>query len=526
MTSASPSADREPTILVAVALVFALIVIEFFAILQLNGGEFSYALDDAYIHLALAEQLRSGHYGLTPNVTSSPSSSVIWPFLLAPLAGTPLFEWAPLLLNVASCLGFTGALYVLFWKVGAVRNGALPGALPCTVLVVLATNAVPTVFLGLEHSLQLFLIALTGLGLFNFVEQGRFRALDLLLVLLGPLVRYENLGVSVAFVAVLCAERRLLPALVVAAASFTGPLFLGLFFRAHGLPWLPTSVVAKSNIASFPRLGDFALSALGHLAEGLAHSGRALLLGVGLALQVWFYLEARTSLVPKKRRICQVALVVGISLLLHLAFGDYGRYELYVWCLLLLGFGISFSVLFEKWTWTRARAFAGALVVLVCAAPYLGRLVQTPFGAHSIFAQHGTMAALASRLGERVAVNDIGLVSFRSPSGALDLWGLGAYEVLLVRKSRNDNLWMDEILAKQRVRFAFIYDAWFVGQVPPSWLRVGTFDYQGALPSTAERSVALYARDSESAQVLRRQLEQLGELPAGLSLTISHPAAN
>ena len=67
-------------------------------ILSRNGGRLTYTLDDPYIHLALSEGIAEGHYGIHPAEPSAPSSSIVWPFLLAPGARLPLHELLPLLL--------------------------------------------------------------------------------------------------------------------------------------------------------------------------------------------------------------------------------------------------------------------------------------------------------------------------------------------------------------------------------------------------------------------------------------------
>src|SRR5262249_7930106 len=71
-----------------VPLVFlvALIGAELAALMMLNHGAITYTLDDAYIHLALAEHISHGHYGINATEFSAPSSSIAWPFILAPAA--------------------------------------------------------------------------------------------------------------------------------------------------------------------------------------------------------------------------------------------------------------------------------------------------------------------------------------------------------------------------------------------------------------------------------------------------------
>mgnify|MGYP001017862235 CR=1 FL=1 len=50
---------------------------------EMMFGFFFYTLDDPYIHLALAENILRGHYGINLDEPSSPSSSIVYPFLVA-----------------------------------------------------------------------------------------------------------------------------------------------------------------------------------------------------------------------------------------------------------------------------------------------------------------------------------------------------------------------------------------------------------------------------------------------------------
>jgi hypothetical protein len=523
------SSPGRPALSASVALVAALLALEFGAIIGLNGGSFSYALDDAYIHLSLARELSAGHFGLDRTDVSSPSSSIIWPFLLALFARCPRFELVPLFLNCLFCLGFTAVVERIVTKSLSAALGTqrprLGATVTLTVATLAATDAVPSVFLGLEHSLQLLGSGLAVLGLVNYCQSGDLHIRDFAPLFLGTLVRYENLGLAFAGVMFLLLERRWVPSLVGAMAALVGPLGFGLFLQSKGLPFLPTSVVAKSDFLGATSILRLSAGALSHLADGLVYSNRALLLGLGAALQVWVHVELGRVNTSTARRAQHMAVLIGIGLVVHLGFGQYGRYELYVLALLLLGLWFEAGVLGLLAELEREKIAAICLVLLVCGAPYVGRVGQTPFGAHSIQAQHGSMALVAQALGERVAVNDIGLVAWRSDSSVLDLWGLASYEVLKVRLSRHDRRWMDEVLEKKGVRFAMIYDSWFVGQVPENWVKVGQIWYDGLLPSTAERGVVLYARDPASADEFRRCLARVGQWPRGGRVQILGPGA-
>lgn len=48
-----------------------------------SDGKLVYTLDDPYIHLAVAENILNDTFGINSDEFSSPSSSIIWPYLLA-----------------------------------------------------------------------------------------------------------------------------------------------------------------------------------------------------------------------------------------------------------------------------------------------------------------------------------------------------------------------------------------------------------------------------------------------------------
>ena len=108
----------------AITAFLCLAAAELVAVLFVNGGGFSYTLDDPYIHLALAENILRGHYGVNLQEFSSPSSSVLWPFLLVPLVA---FSHADLVLLGLNLLLSLGCL-LLFDRVLCQADRAAGGA--------------------------------------------------------------------------------------------------------------------------------------------------------------------------------------------------------------------------------------------------------------------------------------------------------------------------------------------------------------------------------------------------------------
>jgi hypothetical protein len=174
-----------------------LVLSEYIRILAACGGKFIYSLDDPYIHLALAEQIASGGYGINPGEAASPSSSALWPFLLTPFARLSWFELVPLLINL---LVACATLYV-YTQIAALALVDLPPRLASAfaswsaTLLILASNLVGLAFTGMEHTLQVFLCAaiVWGLGItFRIGKPPRWLVYALAV---APWVRYECLAI-------------------------------------------------------------------------------------------------------------------------------------------------------------------------------------------------------------------------------------------------------------------------------------------------------------------------------------------
>ena len=68
--------------------------------LLLCDGHLIYTLDDPYIHLRVAQIILLGGYGVNIGEFSSPSSSIIYPYLLAVTELAGFGTWGPLVVNM------------------------------------------------------------------------------------------------------------------------------------------------------------------------------------------------------------------------------------------------------------------------------------------------------------------------------------------------------------------------------------------------------------------------------------------
>ncbi len=480
--------------------------------LRFSGGDPPYSLDDAWIHLHFAENLAHGHWGMEPGQLSVPSSSILWPWLLAPFAGTAFLPWWPLLLNLLCTLA---ALKLILDYLRPLAP------LPVTGLLVLAfANLVGLALTGMEHSLQILLALLILHGL-RARLQGR-RALWWIEVLwLAPLVRYEMLALVLPAILLVAwkQERRWL---LLLPAVFVFPLAYSFWLHHLGLPGLPTSVLAKSGPAASGSLLALPLQLAGNLAHNLQlPQGRVL-----GAVTILCGLLALRRKVPGHQR--ELALWITAALALHLLGGRTGwlnRYEIQVWLpalLVLLGAaGPWLRRAGSGWT-PEIRQIALCGLLFFAALPYLRTSLETPWGVRNIHEQQAQMARFSREYWPHpVAVNDLGRVSFRNPQAVLDLWGLSSPRALQGRLAGAGSSWADTLCREQGITLAMLYEDWF-DTLPAGWQELGRLRLGSRRVSSDRSEVVFYLLDPALEESVRKALSDwMPGLPAGAGFHFS-----
>ena len=480
-----------PTLLMLLPLVAI-----FLQIMRLTHGNFTYTLDDPYIHLALAENLWGGWYGINLGEVSAPSSSVIWPFMLAPFAilGT-WFAYAPLVLNALFLAASGVVLMRIFMKQSLLVASLLAFSL------MLFMNLYGLVFSGMEHNLQVLLVLLIAHGLLDSASLGKSsksRALFYMALVALPLVRYEGLAISVPVLmyGFFQGERKWA---VIASLMLLAILGLFTYFLyANGLGYFPTSVMAKSAHAS-------SSSTLSNLMSNIKKYGFMLVPVAMICVHTF-----KTN----RYFACMIALVT----LLHFVLGRhgwFGRYEVYYVIFIL---AISFRYLLDA----RKDMWVVVFVLPLAFANLIKVTLQTPMASSNIYNQQVQMAEVARILDERVAVNDLGLVALESKQFVLDLAGLGSMEALKnLMSGREGSVWVPELMHKKQVEHAIVYD--FLFPKPASnWIKVGELKLLQEQITPADDVVAFYSTSPAAAARLKRALESLAALkrPGDYALTV------
>ena len=523
-------------------------------------GDLVYAIDDPYIHLALADTFaRSGTWGLTPGTFESASSAPLWTLglsLLVRVPGVPA-TWWPLLLNVAAGLW-------LLWTLAGLpvteRLGRRRPLLVALVLLPIALGMVPLALLGMEHLLHAALVA-QALVLLAAVVRGqgspRTTAALLALVAVGCLIRFETafvaggLAVGAVWATVGAADRNgeagaeagategatfggppggrwtrgvaLAAALVAAAAVAVGAH--ALWNAAHGQYPVPNSVAAKSAFGQ-----GFPIDP-GRVVEQAAEDPAfdlVLVAALGALATAGWRRPARRAAAPL---VAATATALGILTLATVSAQSLDRYQSFAIVALAVGVITFVSDLpaeaRPRWLpgpdRARSSALALAAVLLALAALRLPVLVEVADSAGGIHRQQEQMARFLAEHydGRAIMVNDLGWVAFLHDGPVLDLAGLGSHAVVRAQKEgRLDRAFVEEQVAAQGTEVAVVFERYFGGAIPAGWVRVGRWCLDGPAVTNGDRCVAWYA-PADRAGRLHDELQSFtASLPAGVTTTL------
>ncbi len=511
------------------------------ALLWKTRGHLVYCLDDPYIHLALAQRIRHGLYGLNAGEPVSPSSSIVWPFLFVPFAGAPFLTWLPLIFNIsfgAATAWLLGHLLDENW----VRTKGKPAwyDYAAAVLLVFALNLVGIAYTGLEHSLQVFLCACCALAVLRCMRDEPVSDWTLVAAALLPSVRYEGLLITVGVAIALCSVRRWKTALTLLSVSVMPLIGFSAFLIHLGLPPFPLSVLGKSGLTS--QSSNTLPASLLHLLLRTLHEvvhNRERLPQLILTL-VLAYLTLRSRHERRGRFSFGGATLVSAVQVVLGPVGWFYRYEIYclAFTLPIALVGVAHRSLLEQeqlrqqqvkgiaFSYSRLFALAG-LLVLACF--YLRPVLHVAAASRGIYEQQYQLGRLTQQFYTGpVAINDLGLVSYgRDPGNyVLDLYNLGSYEAFRVNGVDRDAAWLDSITHEHGIGLVAIYPEFFAGTLPNDWTTLGQLcsEHAHADFGPANPCVTLFRTPQGSPTDLLEELQRFrAALPDGTTLILTKP---
>lgn len=470
-------------------------------ILIKTRGHLVYALDDAYIHLALAENLARGHFGLNATEFSSPSSSILWPYMLIPFAGTQLQNFVPLVWNLlfGSVAAYIVASIVARWPLGkrAGDRNPSPQQYAAAALLIMAANLPSLTLIGMEHVMQVLFAISCAYAIIEALHQRPVPGWCIAAAAVAPMVRYEDLSLTLAVACALAGTRRWKTGLWLFAASLVPLIAFSVFLKLHGMPMLPMSVLAKGHdFANTGTAGRIAYMLLFNPEQDIVHPDHWSTVGLFLCLLA-LTIRSKTA---HDRWAFGGSAALGLLQLTIGRFGWFHRYEVYALIFMLL---ICADAAVERLHVRPAYILCG---LALCASVYIGATVVTPSSSDGIYLQQFQMHRFVADFYDGdYAVNDLGLVSYQRRPGAyvLDLQGLASTEA----SSKVDKTapWLEGILKRHNIDLAIVYPSWF--HIPNSWTPIGqlcitTTEYV----HNSSPCVVFYSANPRSTQTIRADL--------------------
>ena len=505
--------------------------------LRSMSGHWTYALDDAYIHMAMARTLAfHGVWGCSPETWSFCSSSPLWTILLAVCFKTMgVHAWIPGVLNVICMLATLIILdNALFRERVASRWRTLAGV--CVFLGAPLTVIAST---GMEHCLHVLVsvaFVLSSVSFFRNLEKDGDRRAGVWLCVcafLSTAVRFESQFFIVPVAVLLVFSRRWRMAIVLLVSGAAPILIHGVYALAHGGFFLPNSLMLKGR---FP----------GNDSVSLIRQVFSMYLGVSLEnvhvhiLCVLLLVTAGLRHIDRAIRLLAIAVVTACVGHVTLSFcGRFYRYEIYLMAMGIVVLTLAWfprdpmllrerlRVLWGEDRWMVA-ARSGLLLFLLLPLALrgiwaTGRIVRASTNIYEQQAQVARIFGTFDLQGCRLAINDLGYIAYRSGVEWVDLWGLGTPEVARLKVAgRYDGQAIAEILSAKRVGYLAVYNAWFAPgrELPLNVILVAKLRNRRNLVCL-EDTVMLYATGPAEGGRLASFLRNLPfELPEGTELEL------
>lgn len=500
--------------------------------LEHTNGHFTYALDDAYIHLAIGKHLaEEGNFGTNPGEFASASSSIGWTLLLAltiVVFGNVVL--LPLYLNIFAAFAVMVILYYIYRRWMPFLTARWQ-----TVLLIAAIVLIPLpilIFIGMEHTLH---VALTLLALYVAVETliHPLSQEHWWLLVVGPAVvavRYEGLFLMFIVCCLLLLQRHILFAVVTGILSLAPVAVFGFISLYNGEYILPNSIMAKT------------LAAHTNFTTGLLYNTilAPYLVMALVLLIIYFFLRLGPVEDVLTDRTSLVTILTGSTVGLHFVLANFGwlfRYEAYLVALLFVTGPMlveHFRVHRDEKRQSEPQNLPGryrrvltsyqlwflvaVLLLIIMRAPLSS---QVPTISNVIYSQQYQMARFRQEYyqDDPIALNDIGYVSYLADTPILDLVGLANHEVVALHFNRDFSTEaVSNLVAENDVSVIITYENWLGDRLPDHWIKAGEWHYDQPLISPSGDVVGFFAVDMASAETLQSNLDDFAsQLPADVT---------
>lgn len=497
----------------------------FYAWSNLAGNDFVYAIDDAYIHLAISRNFAEfGSWSVNPDSFDSASSSILYTFILAGLIklfGVNLYY--PLVVNIVA------AYATVYWVFRYFNDFYSKQELMLGLILFLPMSLLyAMVILGMEHSIHMFLIVyfiyVLRQNMLTAFDKKYFGKLMLILFFLS-LVRFESLFLLAILVFCYCFIGKWKQAFIMVIVGILPIVVFGLVSLYMGGYFFPNSLMMKAKI---PGGTNVFLSFWKIFEKGILlnlNFYKYFLFPYIIILLYWNWKCFRkVSLLTFIKNEMVSIIVVAISIMQALFGFISWRYECYIMIALLLvivpmiinlmNYFSSKSLDFQK------TGFYAVVFMLFGLSFYRFSYQHSVarYASKNIEEQQLEMARFLKKYykGTAVAANDIGAMSYFSGVKVLDLVGLGSTEVTTFKNNakntpsdmfdRQFSEFSEEFIKSNNSQVAVLYPKWFENSIPKNLIPVAYWTISHRA-SAAVETVVWYATSPQNSKLLIRNLK-------------------
>lgn len=507
---------------ITTGLFFGILLIYILVMLSKTESFFTYTLDDAYIHLAIAKNFALHKvWGMTQYSFSSSSSSPVFTFLLSVLIC--IFgdhELIPLFFNVVSAffmIYFLNKYYSQYFD----KKWSVITACLFTVFFSLMHLHIVS---GMEHVLQV-LVVIINIYFFQKWILSDFKNSNsgywfFVTILLLGLIRFESMFYFVSLVFVFICLKNFKNAALTLICGFLPILIFGYFNHQQTGYFFPNSVVVKGTQFDFS--GNYFSQIKFILLDKMLLNVtfyKVGMLPLFMAV-VLIFRDYRNKMSFNKILLNNFLLIVwSLTLILHGLFGNFRgffRYEAYIlvaFSMIVIprirSFFVEPLIMFKK-----DKIMAGLILFNIVLLFYkIGFAHLMIIGSAGIYEQQIQSARFLKKYynTSKVVANDIGAICYFSDIHLLDIAGLGSKETIPFNENGKtfDNKFekfLTQYCTENNYELAIVYEEWFTGHVPKSWKKVAVLTINKNA-NTAIDHIIVYSIDPEKYNTLKENVK-------------------
>ncbi len=456
---------------------FVFLVQIFISLIQ-NDFHFAYALDDPYIHMAIAKNFAQHFvWGVSKYEFSSSSSSILYTLLISLFYFIGLKSvFIPLLLNIIS-LGLFAYALISILKYLELEHKFI---FPSIIIIGILTPIVALMLTGMEHIAHISVVILLLINTLKYFKKHKRNDLIKLLILafISVGLRFESLFIIFALDLILLFKKDIKSFLLISLFSTLPVIIFGLISLANGSYFLPNSLLIKGIIPQ-NNINSIINQSILWLKRTITYPH--LLSSILITIFGIIY-----SIKLNRKKLHYLSIIVLISWILHLTFAGVGwfyRYEAYLVALSLIILATILNEIIHNST-NFLSIKSSIIIIIILLLPFTYRLVssiyKSTFAMQNIFNQQVKMANyIKEKDYKSVILNDIGAVCYYNNLQIIDVLGLGSIEVVQYIKQDNYNTNnLIELSKKKKSEIAMLYKNILNFKLPDNWQLIDSIKIQ------------------------------------------------